>query len=375
MLTTFLDTLGGFFDRRFIIAYWAPVFIGSLLSAGVLVARFGIARSVDLWAERDGWEHIGAGLAALLVVTILAFMLQALTLTVVRFYEGFLIPDGLRHLWLAGQEQTWQTLYAEIDNTDPVRAQKQLHVSNAYRAFYFGFPSDKAYLRPTRLGNVLTAAEESPFKLYTMDAVLWWPRLMPLVPDPLRTQIDDAFASLVALLNLCTMFVLFAVGGGSLLLLSDDRWWVFAVVFGGGLVAAMLCYRVAVVQAVDYGSLVRVVFDLYRHDLIAKLHVPLPKNLVQEMELWTMLNNWIYDYVLPWESKPSDQPGSNPDPGPYPGWRPFPYDFDAETGSDEDSRTPTGPTGPAPLEAFLRGEFSVDLGHQFGRVPPRGGPP
>ena len=33
MLTAFLDRLGGLFDRRFIVAFWAPTFLTAFLAA------------------------------------------------------------------------------------------------------------------------------------------------------------------------------------------------------------------------------------------------------------------------------------------------------------------------------------------------------
>ena len=65
------------------------------------------------------------------------------------------------------------------------------------------------------------------------------------------------------------------------------------------------------------------VFDLCRMDLLKQLHVPLPKNLEQEVLLWAALNDWVYRHVPPWESLTAEDKVI----GDHPGKHPFPYDF------------------------------------------------
>ncbi len=57
----------------------------------------------------------------------------------------------------------------------------------------------------------------------------------------------------------------------------------------------------AAIQAVDYGELVRVAFDLYRYDALKQMHIPLPESLFQERLLWDLLNKRFYSYAPPWE--------------------------------------------------------------------------
>jgi hypothetical protein len=148
---------------------------------------------------------------------------------------------------------------------------------------------------------VLVAAEEYPYQLYRLDAVLWYPRLAALLPEAIRTQVDAALTPILAMLNLSIMLTLLALGSGvALIVMNRMRWHV-----GSGLLAALLlarvCYLAACTQAVDYGATVRVAFDLYRFDLLKQMHVPLPDNLFKERLLWEMLNRWLYSYAPPWE--------------------------------------------------------------------------
>jgi hypothetical protein len=281
MLGTFLEKLNGFFDRRFMIAYWSPIFIGLGLTAGLLGGLVGPWAALGWWAGLSGTEQILLGVGALLVITVLAYVLETLTIPVVRLYEGY---------WPKGALTNWACT-----------KQKARKAKSSDSASYHNFPLDSDLVKPTRLGNVLIAAEEYPHQLYQLDAVLWWPRLAALLPETIRTQVDTALTPVLAMLNLSMMLTVLAFGGGTAVFLTNGRWWLLGAVFFGGLLLARVCYLAAVSQAVDYGESVRVAFDLYRHDLLKQMHIPLPDNLFEERLLWELLNKWLYSYTPPWE--------------------------------------------------------------------------
>lgn len=139
-------------------------------------------------------------------------------------------------------------------------------------------------------------------QIYKLDAVIWWPRLAPLLPDAFRAQVDVALIPMLAVLNLSLVFTLIAfIGGGSAILLGPD-WFMFLISFIGGFFFARISYMAAVSQATDYGNWIRVAFDLYRHEILKQMHIPIPDNLVDETLLWFSLNNWIYKFTPPWEA-------------------------------------------------------------------------
>jgi hypothetical protein len=177
--------------------------------------------------------------------------------------------------------------------------QKARKVKSDTPSGYHNFPLDSDLVKPTQLGNVLVAAEEYPHQLYQLDAVLWWPRLAALLPDTLRTQVGTALTPVLNMLNLSMILTVLALGGGITVLLVHQSWWLSAAVFFGGLLLARVCYLAAVSQAVDYGESVRVAFDLYRHDVLKQLHIPLPDNLFKERLLWDKLNTWLYSWSGP----------------------------------------------------------------------------
>lgn len=281
MLGTFVEKLGGLFDRRFLVAYWSPLFIGCGLLAGLLVMVAGPSVAMEWWKNLSGVEQVVLSAGSLLILTFLAYMLEAFTTPLIRFYEGYWSWE-----WLRNPAIQWQ---------------KKRHAKWKASPKYGYFPRNLARLRPTRLGNVLTSAEEYPYQLYRQDAVIWWPSLVTLLPEALCTQLDTALTPMVALLNLSMLLTLLTLGGGVILLLAHWHWWLVALIFVGGLVLAHMCYRAAVNQALDYGRLVRVAFDFYRHEILKQMHIPVPDNLVEERHLWDALTIWVRDFVPPWE--------------------------------------------------------------------------
>ncbi len=281
MLGTFLEKLNVFFDRRFMIAYWSPIFIGLGLTAGLVGVLVGPSAALGWWTGRSGTEQILLGVGVLFVITVLAYVLETLTIPVVRLYEGYW-PKGALTNWACTKQKA-----RKAESSDSTR--------------YHNFPLDSDLVKPTRLGNVLAAAEEYPHQLYQLDAILWWPRLAALLPETFRTQVDTALTPVLAMLNLSMMLTVLAFGGGAAVLLTNGLWWLLSAVFFGGLLLARVCYLAAVSQVVDYGESVRVAFDFYRYDILKQMHIPLPDNLFEERLLWELLNKWLYSYSPPWD--------------------------------------------------------------------------
>jgi hypothetical protein len=283
MFGTFLDKLGGFFDRRFVVAYEIPTLFILVLAVVVLQLLFGPKVTLDWWIHLQVQEQILLTVGILLAIILAAYIFEMLTAPVVRFYEGYW-RDRMLTRWAVDRQKKKKTELAGTQATS-----------------YYSFPLDNDLLKPTRLGNVLAAAEEYSYQVYRLDAVTWWPRLVSILPDDFRVQIDTSLTPMLTVLNLSLILTLWA-GFGGLILLIAQHWIACSAVFFLGLLLARGCYSVAINQAVVYGRQVRVAFDLYRQEIFKQMHIVVPDNLAGERVLWEVLTNWHYYYIPPWDS-------------------------------------------------------------------------
>jgi hypothetical protein len=269
MFLSFFDRLGSIFDRRFVLAYWLPSFVFVALFAGLFVTIFGAASSLKWWDTLSPSARLAASLSLFFTITIIALLLQPLSVPLTQLYLGYW-PERLRSFreWGRNRERELQ-------------AWSQFEVSD-----------DR--LLPTRLGNVLASNYEYGARVYQIDPAIWLPRLAPLLPDTFRSQMDNALTPVFCLLNLSTAFSAFAVVGGSLIVVLDQRWWLFLPVWTGSLVLAFICYRACISQASEYGTFIRVAFDLYRPKLIEQMRFSLPETPKQDWELWGRLTRWVH---------------------------------------------------------------------------------
>ncbi|MBL1100680.1 hypothetical protein [Streptomyces coffeae] len=140
------------------------------------------------------------------------------------------------------------------------------------------FPVEDHLLRPTGLGNALTAAERRAGRLYGLDAVVVWTRLEPVLSDRVRAAVAEGRDALDAAARLCVTAG--AVVPVSAALLWRSEWWLLLA-----LAPAVICwaaYAAAVHAAVAYGEVLAVAFDLHRFDLLTALHLPLPDDRAAE---------------------------------------------------------------------------------------------
>jgi hypothetical protein len=127
---------------------------------------------------------------------LLAFLLGTFTTPFVRLYEGYWRKGWLTSLMRGRQKEARHRLVEKLRDMDKKQTELEPNEEQDYLSYkhtcYHKFPLNEARLKPTRLGNVLAAAEEYPRQRYEMDAVLWWPRMVALMPDTFRTELDNA---------------------------------------------------------------------------------------------------------------------------------------------------------------------------------------
>jgi len=260
---------------------------------------------------------VSAGEVALLGLGILVFslILHPLQLSLVRLLEGYwgegrvgrtVAAMGRRRHQGRRRKLDGRTLVPRSDGTvDPDRARSATLAAWELRRRY---PRSDRVL-PTRLGNVLRAAEDRTGDKYGLDAVLAWPRLFPLVSDGLAGALDDARNQLDLAARFAVTFLL--AGVAALILLGAHGWWVMTA--AGAAFLAWLSYRAAVNAAIAYGELMETAFDLHRFDLLRALHVPLPPDHKHELEINATVTEFLrHDFPVKLEFDHDAAPPNDP---------------------------------------------------------------
>jgi hypothetical protein len=262
------------------LAFWGAVTL-------LVVHRVGWSTTQGWWTGIDGQSKAVLTAAAgggLLVFTLL---LAQLLVPLTRLYEGYWRLGRLGR-WLArrgeaSQRRKWEQL---DESTDPA----------AYRRRYQWFPVSRDQVMPTRLGNVLRAAEAyaGDPRRYGVDAVFFWPRLYPLLSEPLRTELGAARAVVDRMLVTATLSLVLAIGtalaGGAAQISGLAR----ATIVLGALAVSRLAYVGAVWTAVHYAELIRSSFDTHRRDLLRAMGLSPPESLAEERKLWEALGQQLY---------------------------------------------------------------------------------
>ena len=166
---------------------------------------------------------------------------------------------------------------------------------------YYRYPVDRDDVLPTRLGNVFRSAETYPSAegRYGMDAVFFWPRLLPVVPDSMRALLAEARSSINTLIATSFLASGFALAFLCFFLVRPGFPLVWLMGAMGGLVISRISYLSAMSAATTYAELVRVSFDLYRHDLLKQLGFARPRSLTDEQLLWRNIAAQLYRRLAP----------------------------------------------------------------------------
>jgi len=175
------------------------------------------------------------------------------------------------------------------------------------------FPREFDDILPTRLGNILTAAEDYPRTRYGMNATVFWPRLRNLLPQETKQAIESSLNELYVLLNFsflsvilyiwCIIAVLYSgaalqsvhVGLSRELVFRSLVESTFRYIFAGSiaLFVSWFFYRLALFSASEFGAQMRSAFDLHRFLLLQEMRIELPSDSLSEYDLWVNLGEFM----------------------------------------------------------------------------------
>ena len=236
---------------------------------------------------RKGIALIVGGLFLLVVSSGIVAWLQ---LPLLRLAEGYW-PSPFKALRfklvaclnqrLEAKEQHWQILAAkERQGILESREWEEYARLDAKLATY---PIDPRRRLPTRLGNLLRAAEEHAYQRYGLEITVVWPRLWLVLPEVTRTELTHARQTLDERVGLLIWGLLFSLWGGL-------AWWAVPI----GLLVALGAYWGVWTAAGIYAELLRSAFDLHRFALYEALRWSYPSKTVEERLQGEQLTQYLF---------------------------------------------------------------------------------
>lgn len=143
------------------------------------------------------------------------------------------------------------------------------------------YPSNPTMLLPTRVGNIMRAAEEYPLLRYGLNTSIMWPRFWLILPENVKRELSFSREAVNERVLFVSWSILFSIWG-----LLD--WRALILSFLG----AAISYSGLVHAACSHGDLLRASFDLYRIDLFKALDFPTPTR-ENEYQNGVMLTHYL----------------------------------------------------------------------------------
>jgi hypothetical protein len=295
MLDKFWETIGTNLAGRWLEYIFGPAFI--FWAGGVV-----------LYAWKSGWQDLLKNVQALsqfqqvswiilglLILVFSSMLVQSIRFPILRLLEGYWPQPlhGLSSRLIARKKRTFDQKREELRCLKDLEEKQQLDDSQ-YRIlaeledWVHWHPARSRDLLPTSLGNILSARERSPQRKYGLDSVICWPRLWPLLPETVRSDLAGARAALDRMAELCFWGVLFLT-------------WSLLVPWAA-LIAVLwmiLAYGMIRQAAMAYGELLEAAFDLHRLSLYDAIGWPRPAAIDDEKRLGGQLTEFLWRGTLP----------------------------------------------------------------------------
>ena len=287
MIGSVLDKVTGLFDNRFVLGLLLPVLLFAAGVGALVATMVGWGLTMSWWHGLGGSWQVAAAISAVVAIAFTAIVLGTQVVPITRLLEGYWRSPLLDRT--AGRVGRW------FQQRRRARFARDITAMGHLRS-YVGFaPAEIGPVMPTRLGNVLKAAESYPGdqERWQLDAAFWWPRLYLIIPNSVREQLDSARSSMdqmVVLTTLSAAFSLASIGFG-IAGIRPSIWLCCAI---GAAILSRLVYLAAVSSAAVFGDLVRSCFDLFRSDLLRHVGWAVPSELSAERALWIALEQQLY---------------------------------------------------------------------------------
>lgn len=229
---------------------------------------------------------------------VLDFIRQKISINLLsdeNFYISLSIFSGLlernREIWSSQDEfdDTKDKLahYYQVA-LEEIEAQKNLLTSKRSKVaseLLYRFPQEQDWILPSRFGNCWAAIESYTIVNYGVALPFLWPRLLAFIPKDYyeiivrsKSRIDASVAGML-LLILFSAAWLYPVSRYYSPLIS-----LFCIL--ASIVVFWLTYRLSIDGIISYGKLIISAVDLYRHEVIRKMGLNLPSDILAEKIIW-----------------------------------------------------------------------------------------
>lgn len=243
--------------------------------------------------EQSTASQIAAAIGAFTVVAASVIVVNGVTPRVYRLLEGYwpsflqIFADFSRRKIerrRSADEKAWQELqtHIELQHGQPT-AQQHARLSRLERRRRHQ-PVLTSELLPTRVGNILRAAEARPRHRYGLDAIIAWPRMWLVMPESARQELIAARAALDASVSA-------VIWGLGFMVFAFWSWWAAPL---GIMVAGVAVTLSVPARAETFSDLLEASFDLYRATLYRNLRWPLPKNPSEERKSGSELTQYLF---------------------------------------------------------------------------------
>ncbi len=288
MFSTFWENLSERLAQTWLERLFGPSFLFWAGGLALWIGRYGWPSVLETVNDLPSPLQVALLIAGLLLVAGSDLLLETLDLPILRLLEGYWLHPPLAWLvnWRIGVQTRryqrlqdhWQYLKGREDHLSPAERQQLGWLETEMLTY----PADPAHFLPTRLGNLLRAAEEVPRERFGLDPIICWPYLWILLPEAARQDLIQARLSLDRAAQSMVWGGLFLawtwISPWAVPIALFWLWWVYRRLFRTARVFADL--QVAVLS-------------LYRWELYRSQRWLLPASSEQEVNLGTRLSEFL----------------------------------------------------------------------------------
>ena len=163
--------------------------------------------------------------------------------------------------------------------------------------FHRVYPEFQDQLKPTALGNLFAAIDCRIMKRYRIGQAIIWPRLAQVIPTTYGRIVENTNTFMHFLLNISLVLAIFIFEMLGVFIF-ETLWRIpfrpYLLCWGiPCLLLAVASYWLALPTACTYCDYVSGCFDLFRHDLLRQMDLPLPQDAQAERGIWDDLTNYF----------------------------------------------------------------------------------